>query len=146
MKMKQAYKRTIIAYAVFSAIYQIVFALAIYYLHDISGEAIMYYAFPNINWLEGMGISPALSVLFYVMIIAAFIWPVVMLGIISRAIAPKRAGRTAVIAVYLSVVVLFAAAIWTISNVFTYHWLRAFMRGEVWVLVPWLLALLRYKM
>lgn len=146
MKMKQAYKRTIIAYAVFSAIYQIVFALAIYYLHDISGEAIMYYAFPNINWLEGMGISPVLSVLFYVMIIAAFIWPVVMLGIIRRAIVPERTGRTAAIAVYLSVVVLFAAAIWTISNVFTYHWLRAFMRGEVWVLVPWLLALLRYKM
>lgn len=146
MKMKQAYKRTIIAYAVFSAIYQIVFVLAVYYLHDISGEAIMYYAFPNINWLEGMGISPVLSVLFYVMIIAAFIWPVVMLGIIRRAIVPERTGRTAAIAVYLSVVVLFAAAIWTISNVFTYHWLRAFMRGEVWVLVPWLLALLRYKM
>ena len=31
MKMKQAYKRTIIAYAVFSAIYQIVFVLAVYY-------------------------------------------------------------------------------------------------------------------
>lgn len=146
MKMKQAYKRTIIAYAVFSAIYQIVFVLAVYYLHDISGEAIMYYAFPNINWLEGMGISPVLSVLFYVMIIATFIWPVVMLGIIRRAIVPERTGRTAAIAVYLSVVVLFAAAIWTISNVFTYHGLRAFMRGEVWVLVPWLLALLRYKM
>lgn len=146
MKMKQAYKRTIIAYAVFSAIYQIVFALAIYYLHDISGEAIMYYAFPDISQLEGMGISPALSVLFYVMIIAALFWPMVMLGIIRRAIVPERTGRTAAIAVYLSVVVLFAAAIWTISNVFTYHWLRAFMRGEVWVLVPWLLALLRYKM
>ena len=146
MKMKQAYKRTMTAYAVFSAIYQIVFALAIYYLHDISGEAIMYYAFPNINWLEGMGISPVLSVLFYVMIIAAFIWPVVMLGIISRAIAPKRAGRTAVIAGHLFLLALFAAAIWIVADVFTYHGLRAFMRGEVWVLVPWLLALLRYKM
>ena len=106
----------------------------------------MYYAFPDISQLEEMGISPALSVLFYVMIIAALFWPVVMLGIIRRAIVPERTGRTAAIAVYLSVVVLFAAAIWTISNVFTYHWLRAFMRGEVWVLVPWLLALLRYKM
>ena len=146
MKMNRAYKRTIIAYAVFSAIYQIVFALAIYYLHDISGEAIMYYAFPDISQLEEMGISPALSVLFYVMIIAALFWPVVMLGIIRRAIVPERTGRTAAIAVYLSVVVLFAAAIWIVADVFTYHWLRAFMRGEVWVLVPWLLALLRYKM
>ena len=93
MKMKQAYKRTIIAYAVFSAIYQIVFVLAVYYLHDASGETIMYYAFPDISQLEGMGISPALSVLFYVMIIAALFWPVVMLGIIRRAIVPERTGR-----------------------------------------------------
>ena len=133
METKLAYKRTIIAYAVFSAIYQIVFALAIYFLHDVSQ-------------LEGMGISPVLSVLFYVMIIAAFIWPVVMLGIISRAIAPKRTGRTAVIAGHLFLLALFAAAIWIIGNVFTYHWLRAFMIREVWVLVPWLLAFLRYKM
>ena len=146
MKMKRAYKRTIIAYAVFSAIYQIVFVLAVYYLHDASGETIMYYAFPDISQLEGMGISPARSGLFYVMIIAALFWPVVMLGIIRRAIVPERTGRTAAIAVYLSVVVLFAAAIWIVADVFTYHWLRAFMRGEVWVLVPWLLALLRYKM
>lgn len=146
METKQAYKRTIIAYAVFSVIYQIVFVLAIYFLHDASGETIMYYAFPDVGQLEGMGISPALSVLFYVMIIAAFLWPVIMLGIIRRAVVPKRAGRAAVIAGYLAVVVLFAAAIWTIGNVFTYHWLRAFMIGEVWVLVPWLLALLRYKM
>ena len=95
MKMKQAYKRTIIAYAVFSAIYQIVFVLAVYYLHDASGETIMYYAFPDISQLEEMGISPALSVLFYVMIIAALFWPVVMLGIIRRAIVPERTGRTA---------------------------------------------------
>ena len=146
MKMKQAYKRTIIAYAVFSAIYQIVFALAIYYLHDISGEAIMYYAFPDISQLEEMGISPALSVLFYVMIIAALFWPVVMLGIIRRAIVPERTGRTAAIAGHLFLLALFAAAIWIVADVFTYHGLRAFMRGEVWVLVPWLLALLRYKM
>lgn len=146
MKMKQAYKRTIIAYAVFSAIYQIVFVLAVYYLHDASGETIMYYAFPDISQLEGMGISPVLSVLFYVMIIAAFIWPVVMLGIISRAIAPKRAGRTAVIAGHLFLLALFAAAIWIVADVFTYHGLRAFMIREIWVLIPWLLALLRYKM
>ena len=85
----------------FPAIYQIVFVLAVYYLHDASGETIMYYAFPDISQLEGMGISPALSVLFYVMIIAALFWPVVMLGIIRRAIAPERAGRTAAIAGHL---------------------------------------------
>ena len=63
MKKKQWYKKAIIAYAVFSIIYQIVFVAAAYLLHDTSGETILYYIIPDIYQIEAMGIGQGFSVL-----------------------------------------------------------------------------------
>ena len=145
MKKKQWYKKAIIAYAVFSIIYQIVFVAAAYLLHDTSGETILYYIIPDIYQIEAMGIGQGFAVLFYIMIIIAFFWPVVILGVIQRTIVPKHGRRLLSVTVQIILLVLLAVFLYIALKVLAYHGLKAFLVGEILILYSWLDTFLIYK-
>lgn len=145
MKKKQWYKKAIIAYAVFSIIYQIVFVAAVYLLHGTSGETILYYIIPDIYQIEAMGIGQGLAVLFYIMIIIAFFWPVVMSGVIQRTIVPKHGRRLVSVTVQIILLVLLAVFLYIALKVLAYHGLKAFLVGEILILYSWLDTFLIYK-
>ena len=145
MKKKQWYKKAIIAYAAFSIIYQIVFVAAVYLLHGTSGETILYYIIPDIYQIEAMGIGQGLAVLFYIMIIIAFFWPVVMSGVIQRTIVPKHGRRLVSVTVQIILLVLLAVFLYIALKVLAYHGLKAFLVGEILILYSWLDTFLIYK-
>lgn len=145
MKKKQWYKKAIIAYAVFSIIYQIVFVAAVYLLHGTSGETILYYIIPDIYQIEAMGIGQGLAVLFYIMIIIAFFWPVVMSGVIQRTIVPKHGRRLVSVTVQIILLVLLAVFLYIALKVLAYHGLKAFLVGEILILYSWIDTFIIYK-
>lgn len=145
MKKKQWYKKAIIAYAVFSIIYQIVFVAAVYLLHGTSGETILYYIIPDIYQIEAMGIGQGLAVLFYIMIIIAFFWPVVILGVIQRTIVPKHGRRLVSVTVQIILFVLLAVFLYIALKVLAYHGLKAFLVGEILILYSWIDTFIIYK-
>lgn len=145
MKKKQWYKKAIIAYAAFSIIYQIVFVAAVYLLHGTSGETILYYIIPDIYQIEAMGIGQGLAVLFYIMIIIAFFWPVVMSGVIQRTIVPKHGRRLVSVTVQIILLVLLAVFLYIALKVLAYHGLKAFLVGEILILYSWIDTFIIYK-
>ena len=129
----------------FSIIYQIVFVAAVYLLHDTSGETILYYIIPDIYQIEAMGIGEALQFCFYIMIIIAFFWPVVMSDVIQRTIVPKHGRRLVSVTVQIILLALLAVFLYIALKVLAYHGLKAFLVGEILILYSWLDTFLIYK-